>query len=98
MLDDQKHADDICLNEIQSLSKQISDLINCGNYDQVKDLDNTRLDLIKNFKDKNNKNYQNIIYKISEKNKDDIDQIESKLYSLKEEKSKFIKRFKAYNN
>ena len=57
MLDDQKHADDICLNQIESLSKQISDLINCGNYDQVKDLDNTRLDLIKNFKDKNNKNF-----------------------------------------
>jgi len=98
MLDDPKLADEIFLNQIESLSKQISDLINCGSYDQVKDLDNTRLDLIKNFKDKNDINFKNIIYNISNKNKNDINQIESKLHSLKEEKSKFIKRFKAYNN
>ena len=97
MLDDQKHADDICLNQIESLSKQISDLINSGNYDKVKILDNIRLDLIKNFKDKNNVNFKSVIYKISETNKDDIDKIEFKLISLKDEKSKFIKRFKAYN-
>jgi len=97
MLDNQNNADDICLNQIENLSKQISDLINLGNYSQIEDLDRTRLELIKNFKDKNNKNFQNVIKKLSFQNTENIDQIESKLISLKDEKSKFIKRFKAYN-
>ena len=97
MLDNQNNADDICLNQIENLSKQISDLINLGNYSQIEDLDRTRLELIKNFKDKNNKNFQNVVKKLSFKNTENIDQIQSKLISLKDEKSKFIKRFKAYN-
>ena len=97
MLDNQNNADNICLNQIENLSKQISDLINLGNYSQIEDLDRTRLELIKNFKDKNNKNFQNVIKKLSFQNTENIDQIESKLISLKDEKSKFIKRFKAYN-
>jgi len=97
MLDNQNNADDICLNQIENLSKQISDFINLGNYSQIEDLDRTRLELIKNFKDKNNKNFQNVIKKLSFQNTENIDQIESKLISLKDEKSKFIKRFKAYN-
>ena len=97
MLDNQNNAEDICLNQIENLSKQISDLINLGNYSQIEDLDRTRLELIKNFKDKNNKNFQNVVKKLSFQNKHNIDQIESKLISLKDEKSKFIKRFKAYN-
>jgi len=97
MLDNQNNADDICLNQIENLSKQISDFINLGNYSQIEDLDRTRLELIKNFKDKNNKNFQNVVKKLSFKNTENIDQIESKLISLKDEKSKFIKRFKAYN-
>ena len=97
MLDNQNNADNICLNQIENLSKQISDLINLGNYSQIEDLDRTRLELIKNFKDKNNKNFQSLVKKLSLKNTENISQIESKLISLKDEKSKFIKRFKAYN-
>ena len=97
MLDNQNNADDICLNQIENLSKQISDLINLGNYSQVEYLNRTRLELIKNFKDKNNKNFQSLVKKLSLKNTENISQIESKLISLKDEKSKFIKRFKAYN-
>ena len=85
------------LNEIENLSKQISDLINLGNYSQIEELDRTRLELIKNFKDKNNKNFQSFVKKLSLKNTENISQIESKLISLKDEKSKFIRRFKAYN-
>ena len=85
------------LNEIENLSKQISDLINLGNYSLIEDLDRTRLELIKNFKDKNNKNFQGLVKKLSLKNTENISQIDSKLISLKDEKSKFIKRFKAYN-
>jgi len=97
MFEDHYQNDKDYLIQIENISKQISDLINSGNYDKVEILDNIRLDLIKNFKDKNNVNFKSVIYKISETNKDDIDQIEFKLISLKDEKSKFIKRFKAYN-
>ena len=97
MFEDHYQNDKDYLIQIENISKQISDLINSGNYDKIEILDNIRLDLIKNFKDKNNVNFKSVIYKISETNKDDIDQIEFKLISLKDEKSKFIKRFKAYN-
>ena len=97
MLEQQYLKDNSELNEIENLSKQISDLINLGNYSLIEDLDRTRLELIKNFTDKNNKSFQNLVKKLSLKNTENISQIESKLILLKDEKSKFIKRFKAYN-
>jgi hypothetical protein len=97
MLEQQYLKDNNELNQIENLSKQISDFINSGDYSRIEDLDRTRLELIKNFTDKNNKNFQNLVKKISLKNTENISQIESKLISLKDEKSKFIKRFKAYN-
>ena len=97
MLEQQYLKDKYELNKIENLSKQISDLINLGNYSQVEHLIRTRLELIKNFKDKNNKNFQILVKNLSLKNTENISQIESKLISLKDEKSKFIKRFKAYN-
>ena len=97
MLEQQYLKDNYELNEIENLSKQISDLINIGNYSQIEELDRTRLELIKNFKDKNNKNFQSLVKKLSLKNTENISHIESKLICLKDEKSNFIKRFKAYN-
>ena len=97
MLEQQYLKDNYELNEIENLSKQISDLINLGNYSQIEELDRTRLELIKNFKDKNNKNFQGLVKELFLKNTENITQIKSKLISLKDEKSKFIKRFKAYN-
>ena len=97
MLEQQYLKDNNELNQIENLSKQISDLINLGDYSQIEYLDSTRLELIKNFTDKNNKYFQNLVKKISLKNTENISQIESKLISLNDEKSKFIKRFKAYN-
>ena len=97
MLEQQYLKDNYELNEIENLSKQISDLINLGNYSQIEELDRTRLELIKKFKDKNNKNFQGLVKELFLKNTENITQIESKLISLKDEKSKFIKRFKAYN-
>ena len=97
MLEQQYLKDNYELNEIENLSKQISDLINLGNYSQIEELDRTRLELIKNFKDKNNKSFQSLVKNLSLKNTENLSQIESKLISLKDEKSKFIKRFKAYN-
>ena len=97
MLEQQNLKDNNELNQIENLSKQISDLINLGNYSRIEDLDRIRLELIKNFTDKNNKYFQNLVKKISLKNTENIRQLESKLILLKDEKSKFIKRFKAYN-
>ena len=97
MLEQQYLKDNNELNQIENLSKQISDFINLGDYSRIEDLDRIRLELIKNFTDKNNKNFQNLVKKISLKNTENICQIESKLISLKDEKSKFIKRSKAYN-
>ena len=97
MLEQQYLKDNNELNQIENLSKQISDLINLGDYSRIEDLDRIRLELIKNFTDKNNKYFQNLVKKISLKNTENIRQLESKLISLKGEKSKFIKRFKAYN-
>ena len=97
MLEQQYLDDNYELNKIEDLSKQISNLVNLGNYSQVEQLNRTRLELIKNFKDKNNKNFQSLVKKLSLKNTENINQIEFKLISLKDEKSKFIKRFKAYN-
>ena len=97
MLEQQYLKDNNELNQIENLSKQISDFINLGDYSRIEDLDRIRLELIKNFTDKNNKNFQNLVKKISLKNTENISQLESKLISLKDEKSKFIKRFKAYN-
>jgi hypothetical protein len=65
MLEQQYLKDNYELNEIENLSKQISDLINLGNYSQIEELDRTRLELIKNFKDKNNKNFQSLVEKLS---------------------------------
>jgi hypothetical protein len=93
MLEQQYLKDNNELNKIENLSKQISDFINLGDYSRIEDLDRIRLELIKNFTDKNNKNFQNLVKKISLKNTENISQIESKLISLKDEKSKFIKRF-----
>ena len=97
MLEEHYQKDNYDLMQIENISKQISDLIYSSDYSRIENLDKTRLDLIKNFKDKNNKNFQTLIRKTSDKNKNDINQIEVKLTSLKDEKSKFIKRFKAYN-
>ena len=97
MLEQQYLKDNNELNQIENLSKQISDLINLGNYSLIEDLDRTRLELIKSFTDKNNKSFQSLVKKIYSKNTENISQIEFKLISLKDEKSKFIKRFKAYN-
>ena len=97
MLEEHYQRDSTDLMQIENLSKQISDLINSGNYSRIETLDKTRLDLIKNFKDKNNKNFQTLIKDINEKNNNDVNLIEHKLISLKDEKSKFIKRLMAYN-
>lgn len=85
------------LQQIENLSKKISDLIHIGKYETITHLDHKRLELIKNFNDKNNKYFQKIISEININNFKNIERIETKYKKLKNESASFIKRLKAYN-
>ena len=90
--------DVISLTQIENISKKISDLINHGQYKNIEKLNQTKLDLIKKFKNKSDENFKTIIKIIRKENIDNIKTIEYKLNKIKNERSKFIKRFKAYIN
>ena len=83
---------------IEELSKKISNLINVGEYQKVSDLDKARLKLIKEFNYKNNLKFRSLVLGISNKNLENIQNIENKFKDLQIERSKFIKRFKAYTS
>ena len=92
-----KRSDEVYLEEIENLSKKISDLINIGKYDDITVIDKKRLELIKNFNDHNNKQFQKMITRIDSDNLKNIEKIEQDYKSLKAERSSFSKRLKAYN-
>ena len=89
--------DVIFLTQIENISKKISDLVNNGQYKKINELNEIRLDLIKNFKNKSDENFRTIVRIIRKENVENIKKIELRLNKEKEERSKFIKRFKAYN-
>ena len=93
-----KRSDEVYLEEIENLSKKISDLINIGKYDNITVIDKKRLELIKNFNDHNNKQFQIIITQIDHDNLKSIERIEKDYKNLKAERSSFSKRLKAYNH
>ena len=90
-------SDEVYLEEIENLSKKISDLINIGKYEDITVIDKKRLELIKNFNDHNNKQFQKIITQIDNDNLKSIERIEKDYKNLKAERSSFSKRLKAYN-
>ena len=90
-------SDEVYLEQIENLSKKISDLINIGKYDNITVIDKKRLELIKNFNDHNNKQFQKMITRIDSDNLKNIEKIEQDYKSLKAERSSFSKRLKAYN-
>ena len=92
-----ENSDIISMNKIENISKKISDLITLGKYNRISNLDKLRLDLIKKFKDKDNKNFKQIISHIQTNNVKNIELIEIKHRALKAERSIFAKRLKAYN-
>jgi len=92
-----KRSDKVYLEEIENLSKKISDLINIGKYEDITVIDKKRLELIKNFNDHNNKQFQRIITRIDSDNLKNIEKIEKDYKNLKAERSSFSKRLKAYN-
>ena len=93
-----KRSDEVYLEEIENLSKKISDLINIGKYEDITVIDKKRLELIKNFNDHNNKQFQKIITRIDHDNLKSIERIEKDYKNLKAERSSFSKRLKAYNH
>jgi len=93
-----KRSDEVYLEEIENLSKKISDLINIGKYEDITVIDKKRLELIKNFNDHNNKQFQKIITQIDHDNLKSIERIEKDYKNLKAERSSFSKRLKAYNH
>ena len=93
-----KRSDEVYLEEIENLSKKISDLINIGKYEDITVIDKKRLELIKNFNDHNNKQFQRIITRIYSDNLKNIEKIEKDYKNLKAERSSFSKRLKAYNH
>ena len=97
MTNNKNDADILALTQIENLSKRISDLVNNGQYDKINELNQIRLNHIKNFKNKSDVNFRTIVKVIRKDNIDNIKRIELKLNKEKEERSKFIKRFKAYN-
>ena len=90
--------DNIDLTKIENLSKKISDLVKNSNFEKINEINKIRTELITKFKDKNNKDFQKTIRLIKEKNFENIRSIENKFNKLKNEQSKYKKRFKAYNS
>ena len=90
-------SDEVYLEQIENLSKKISDLVNIGKFDDITVIDKKRLELIKNFNDHNNKQFQKMITRIDSDNLKNIEKIEKDYKSLKAERSSFSKRLKAYN-
>ena len=93
-----KRSDEVYLEEIENLSKKISDLVNIGKYDNITVIDKKRLELIKSFNDHNNKQFQRMITRIDNDNLKNIEKIEKDYKNLKAERSSFSKRLKAYNH
>ena len=69
-------SDEVYLEQIENLSKKISDLINIGKYENITVIDKKRLELIKNFNDHNNKQFQKMITRIDSDNLKNIEKIE----------------------
>jgi Txe/YoeB family toxin of Txe-Axe toxin-antitoxin module len=90
-------SDEVYLEQIENLSKKISDLVNIGKFDDITVIDKKRLELIKNFNNHNNKQFQKMITRIDSDNLKNIEKIEKEYKSLKAERSSFSKRLKAYN-
>ena len=97
MINNKQDDDVVLLAQIENISKKISELVNHGHYKKIDELNQIKLSLIKNFKNKSDENFKNIINIIRKENIENIKKIEFKLNKSKDERSKFIKRFKAYN-
>ena len=97
MSSDQDDVDRLLLDELEFLSKKISDLIYEQNFIDISVLNLKRIEIIKKIQNSNISNIKEKIIKIHEDNEKYIAEIESKKKELEINHSKFVNRFKAYN-
>ena len=90
-------TDNKALMQLQFLSEKISDLIQCGKYDEVIQLDKERKKIIKSFNEKNQNGKIDILKTILFKNKSDIIYLEQEKEKLTKNYNLSIKTFQAYS-
>lgn len=84
------------LKNLQLISEEISDLINIGNYENIRKLDNQRKEIIKSFTKKPSKSNIDKIKKIMEMNNTLIEKIQTNKLSLTKTYRKFLDVVAAY--
>ena len=84
------------LNHLQSLSEQISDLINKKDFSKIETLDRQRQIIISSFKHKLSDKAKLSVITILEQNKDLIDIIENEKLKLSRNYKKILNIFNAY--
>ena len=84
------------LNNLQSLSERISDLVSKGDFSQIEILDKERQIIIKSFKYELSDKSKRALIKILEQNRDLIKQIEIEKTKLSSNYNKILNIFKAY--
>ena len=90
-------TDNKALMQLQFLSEKISDLIQCGKYDEVIQLDKERKKIIKSFNEKYQNGKIDILKTILFKNKSDIIYLEREKEKLTKNYNLSIKTFQAYS-
>ena len=85
------------LNQLELLSKQISDLISNNNFKKILELDLERRNIINKIKDLDSSVYKNKIGEIVKINNLSIKSTELKMRHLISNHSKFSKRFNFYS-
>jgi hypothetical protein len=85
------------LNQLEFLSKQISDLISNNSFEKILELDLERRNIINKIKDLDSSVYKNKIGEIVKINNLSIKSTELKMRHLISNHSKFSKRFNFYS-
>ena len=84
------------LNNLQSLSERISDLVNNGDFSQIEILDKERQIIIKSFTHELSDKSKRSLIKILEQNKNLVKQIEIEKSKLSSNYNKILNIFNAY--
>ena len=84
------------LNNLQSLSERISDLVSKGDFSQIEILDKERQIIIKSFKYELSDKSKRALIKILQQNRDLIKQIEIEKSKISSNYNKIINIFNAY--
>ena len=84
------------LNNLQSLSERISDLVSKGDFSQIEILDKERQIIIKSFTHELSDKSKRVLIKILEQNRDLIKQIDIEKSKLNSNYNKILNIFKAY--